>query len=129
MIVGRHDGNPQPLREKTMPRLNISRDTYNRLKAFLALGEQLLGESMTVEQCAEALMFMGMRATLDGIWKPHDPNTLIDTLQNLATTYPQQVYPFLADILKTGQQIIQEREQDSPTLGFRPQTVGKQAED
>jgi hypothetical protein len=103
-----------------MPRLNISRDTYERLKSFQSLGEQLQGEPMTVEQCAEALIFMGMRAILDGLWKPHDLDTLIETLQKLAATHPHQVYPFLAEVLKTGERIEQERERDTPSFGFHP---------
>jgi hypothetical protein len=105
----------------TMPRIKINRDTLAHVKAFHALGEQLLGEPMTVEQCAEALLFMGMRAIVEGIWKPHDPDTLLMTLQKLAEAHPQQVYPFLVEVLKIGKQLAQERERDVPFFGFRSQ--------
>jgi hypothetical protein len=107
-----------------MPRLNISPDTLARVKAFQSLGEQLLGEPMTVKQCAESLIRMGIRAILDGVWKPHEPDTLIETLQKLAEVHPQQVYPFLAEVLKIGERLEQERERQADMLGFRPQSVG-----
>ncbi|HYV39718.1 MAG TPA: hypothetical protein VE988_28780 [Gemmataceae bacterium] len=102
-----------------MPRINISRDTLKRLRAFQDLGEQLAGEPMTLELCAESLMALGMRAILDGLWKPHEPDTLIETLQKLAARCPEQVYPFLAEVLKTGEQIRQESEKEAPVFGFR----------
>src|SRR5690348_1275788 len=103
-----------------MPRITISRDTYERLKAFQGLGEQLLGGPTTVEQCAEGLMFMGMRAILDGLWRPQEPDVLVETLQKLAAAHPQQVYPFLAEVLKAGDRIEQEREREVPAFGFQP---------
>jgi hypothetical protein len=102
-----------------MPRLNISRDTFARLKAFHPLGDQLQGEPLTMEQCAEALIVLGMRAILDGVWKPHDQDTLIETLQKLAEGCPQLVYLFLASVLATGGLIVQEQERQAPVLGFR----------
>jgi hypothetical protein len=106
--------------EIIMPRINVSRDTYERLQAFLALGDQLQGEPMTIELCAEALIFMGMRSILDGLYRQLDPDTLIETLQKLAEAHPQQVYPFMATVLKTGNQIAQEQEREIPPFGFRP---------
>ena len=102
-----------------MPRITISRDTLKHLKAFRSLEERLQGELMTVDQCAEVLIILGIRSILDGLWKPQDPNTLIETLQGLAARCPEHVYPYLAEILDAGQTVLQAQASQAPVLGFR----------
>lgn len=104
-----------------MPRITISRETARSIRAFQTLSDQLLGESLPPEQCAEALILTGLRAILDGLWRQHNPDILIETLQKLAARFPEQVYPFLAEVLVTGERIKQERAREAPVLGFRSQ--------
>jgi hypothetical protein len=78
---------------------------------------------MTLEQCAESLINFGMCAILDGLWKPHDANTLIEPLQGLAERCPEHVYPYLAEVLQAGERIRQEQEREAPVLGFRTPSV------
>jgi hypothetical protein len=102
-----------------MPRINVCRDTVNRLRAFLSLAEHLEREPMTVDQCAEVLIALGMRSLVEGLWRTQNPDVLIETLQGLANRCPEQVYPFIAEILRTGEAVLQAQENRTPTLGFR----------
>lgn len=109
-----------------MPRINVSRDLYEHLKAFQALGDHLQGESMTIEQCAEALIFMGIQSILDGLYRQVDAEVLIETLKKLAAAHPQQVYPFMASVLKNGSRIAEEQQREAPVLGFRAPSAADQ---
>jgi hypothetical protein len=102
-----------------MPRITISRDTIKHLKAFVSLGNRLQGEPTTVDECAEVLILLGIRSILDGLWRPHEPDTLIETLQGLASRCPEHVYPYLAEILDAGHAAQQEKASQAPVLGFR----------
>ncbi len=109
-----------------MPRIQISRETRDHLRAFLALGEQLQGdqeqgEEMTLDLCAESLILLGIRTVLDGLWRPHDTDIHIQTLHQLAAAYPQQVLPFLAYVLQEGERIGREQEEQERPFGFHLQ--------
>ncbi len=105
-----------------MPRIQISSQTRDHIQAFLALGDQLQGEQMTLDLCAESLILLGIRAVLDGLWRPHDTDIHVQTLHQLAAAYPQQVLPFLAYVLQEGERIRPEAA--GAPFGFHPQPDG-----
>jgi hypothetical protein len=92
-----------------MPAINVTDDTYGRIQAFLRLGGHLADGELTPEICGEALILFGMQAILEGLWRPHEPDTLLNTLQGLAGRHPKEVMDFVADVLETGA-AIQEQE-------------------
>lgn len=106
-----------------MPQITVTDDTLVRVEAFRRLGEQLGSDEMTLDLCAESLILFGIKAILDEIWKPHDSNTLIQTLQKLAERHPNEVFNFLADVLKTGDKIERERLRQAMPFGFRGPTA------
>lgn len=113
-----------------MPRITISKQTRDHIRAFLALGEQLSneqGEETTLDLCAESLILLGIRYVLDGLWRPHEPDIHVRTLHLLAAAYPHQVLPFLADILREGGKAMMEREEQGAPFGFRPQQASPPA--
>jgi len=107
-----------------MPRITISKQTLDHVRAFLALGEQLCdeqGEEATLDLCAETLILLGIRAVLDGLWRPQEPDIHVQTLHLLAAAYPHQVLPFLAHIMREGGKAMRELEEQEAPFGFRPQ--------
>jgi hypothetical protein len=100
-----------------MPAINVSDDTYARIQAFLRLGGQLADAELTPEVCGEALILFGMKAILEGLWKPHEPEILVQTPQGLAGRHPKEVMDFVADVLETGA-TIQEQEALEATKPF-----------
>jgi hypothetical protein len=92
-----------------MPQINVSDSTYARLQAFRPLGERLGEEQITLDTCAESLILFGISAILDRLWKPHDAETLVQALQTLADRHPDQVFNFLTDVLKTGDDVEQKK--------------------
>ncbi len=96
-----------------MPTINVTDDTYTRIQAFLRLGGHLGDSELTPDLCGEALILFGMKAVLEGLWKPHEPHTLIQTLQGLADRHPKEVMAFLADMMETGAAIQQQKAEEA----------------
>ena len=101
-----------------MAQINVTDSTYARVQAFRPLGEWLAGDEMTLDVCAEALILFGITAILNGLWKPHNAETLIQTLQKLADRHPNEVFNFLTDVLNTGDEVERERLRQEIPFGF-----------
>jgi len=103
-----------------MPAINVSNDTYARLQAFQPIVKWLQGKAIPLELSAEVLIHAGMRSLLDILWQQQDVQTLVESLQKLATRHPEEIYGFVAEVLKTGTKIEQKRLKDELRNRTRP---------
>jgi hypothetical protein len=96
----------------------ISRDTYDRVDAFRPVVEAVLGEPVSVQDCVEILVLLGLDAALADLLGPQPPEILLRSIQQLGRRYPREVYGYLAETLKEGA-AIQEQKRLRERLGFQ----------
>jgi hypothetical protein len=103
-----------------MPQITISRETYDKLKAFLPLGEYLNGAPVAVDDEGEVLILMGMESVLRAIWEKQEAGTLVTTLVKLSQRHPQQVFQFVREVLDAGGKGAEEIKEEFGFAQWRP---------
>ena len=102
-----------------MPKITITAETRSKVEAFRSLGSAVTGHDMTLDDCAEILVLLGLQAALEGLLTGQDSLTMTQTVLQLAQAHPEVVYPFMAAIWQRGDEAQKEGARRR-ILGFRP---------
>jgi hypothetical protein len=100
-----------------MPKITISKETYNSMVKFKEVVEAIIDEKMNIDSCAELILRQGMDAMLAALLSSQDQDTLLQMIQQLGSQYPAQVYKYVAEVLKKGA-VAQEQASLKRQLGF-----------
>jgi hypothetical protein len=106
--------------ETAMPQINVSEDTYARLKAFMPLAEYLNEGPVSLDEEGEVLILTGIQLLLRSLWERVEPGALVDSLAKLANRHPGEVSQFVADVLMAGGQKADEIKEEFGFARFRP---------
>lgn len=104
-----------------MPEITVSKEIYERVVEFKQVVEAVLEEEISFDDCAALILGQGIDSMLTNLLGSVDATTLLNSLQQLGSKYPAQVYRYVADTLRRGA-AAQERESMRQKLGFRRQT-------
>lgn len=104
--------------EETMPRITVSKEMHKRLEEFKRVVEAVLEEDLSLDDCAETILGLGIDYMLDDLLGPLESTVLLRSFQQLGAKYPVQVYRYIAETLKEGA-AAQEQEAMRRRLGFR----------
>ena len=103
-----------------MPRIEISEDTYARLKAFLPLAKYLNEEPVSPDVEGEVLILVGMESLLRMLWERLDSGTLVQSLVKLASQHPTLIFQFVTDVLVAGGKSTEEIKKEFGFGQWRP---------
>ena len=104
-----------------MREITVSKEIYERVVEFKQVVEAVLEEGISFDDCAALILGQGIDSMLTNLLGSVDATTLLNSLQQLGSKYPAQVYRYVADTLRRGA-AAQERESMRQKLGFRRQT-------
>ena len=102
-----------------MPKIEISQQTYDRAKSFKQVVEAVIEEEMDLDTCLETILIQGMNLMLAELLAPLEPATLLESINQLASKHPTEVYGYVTDTMKRGANIRQ-RQEFKRKLGFHP---------
>ena len=97
-------------------RLTVSDGTSRRLQLFKQVVEAILDEPIEFNDYVELVVDRGLNAMLEDLMQPQDKEILVKSWQQLAERYPEQIYEYMANVLKLGEESI--REAAKRRIGF-----------
>ena len=87
-------------------RLTVSDETYRRLIEFRQVVEAILDEPIEIDEYAELVLDRGLNGILEDLMGAQSKETLVQSFQQLAKQYPEQVSEFMVDVLRRGEESI-----------------------
>ena len=85
-----------------MPNVNLSKETYDYLKAFLPVLEATTDEAYDVNRAAAILISYGINESLVALRGQQEKDQLLTIIQQLAARHSKQVFGYLAETMKPG---------------------------
>jgi len=102
-----------------MSKITISKETYARVMEFKNVIEVVIGEEINFDSCVELILSQGIDSMLADLLSPLDQTILLKSFQQLGSQYPTQVYRYVAETLKEGTALQEEREKmKQKVVGF-----------
>jgi len=100
-----------------MSTVEISEDMYRRVEEFRAVVEAVIEEEIDTDTCLEVILQQGMDSMLAELLGPQEPIILLQSIQQLASKHPAEVYQYVTETLRRGA-MAQERERLRRRMGF-----------
>lgn len=100
-----------------MATLEISDDLFERVKEFQAVIKAVTDEDISCEATAELVLQQGLDSLMANLFGPQGAGVMLQTLQQLAAKYPQEIYRFIAETIDAGEIEI-EKDRVRTQLGF-----------
>ena len=91
--------------------IEISDDIEKRIKGMMQLIEAVLNEEVTFDNSLKLIVNEGLNSMLNDLIGNQDCYTLISSMQQLASRYPNEIYQYMAEILKKGELITKEEKE------------------
>jgi hypothetical protein len=85
-----------------MPEVTLSEPTHASVPAFRPIIEAVLERELSPDECLDLIVTRGVDALLNDLLGPQGPKALLQSLQQLGTRYPVQVYGFVAETVRSG---------------------------
>src|SRR5687768_14537711 len=85
-----------------MPRIMIDKETYKRIRVFQQVVETVIGETMSLDTCAETILARGLDLMLADLLGHMDRDVMLKSIQKLAELHPKEVYGFVDQAIKKG---------------------------
>ena len=85
-----------------MHKVNISDDIYNKISGFKQVVECVIEEEIDMESYIQFVLDKGVDSLLNDLIGSLEQNILLDSFKILGSQYPNQVYRFIAEIMKKG---------------------------
>lgn len=109
-----------------MSKITISKEIYDQVMEFKNVVEAVIGEEIISNSCVELILSQGINSMLADLLSPLDQTILLKSFQQLGSQYPTQVYRYVAETLREGAALQEEREKmKQKIVGFLPITKGK----
>lgn len=102
--------------ETNQHKVEINAEAYERVRAFKEVIESVMDEKYEMDDFIEGLLDNGINLLLEKLLGNVNPETLLQSLQQLGTKYPAEVYGYIADTLRRGGEINKEELKEK--LGF-----------
>ncbi len=103
-----------------MPTIRVSKPLAQKIKAFQPLAEAVLDEKLKFDGLVELILQRGLDTMLASIMGTIDADTFLKSFQQLGEREPSVVYGYVADMLRSGGVIQQEKlEEAKRTIGFQ----------
>jgi len=106
--------------DTTKPKIEISTELNNRIKAFKEVIEAVIDEKMELNGCIELIFDRGINSMIEDLLANVEQTILLQSFQQLGTKYPAEVYGHIAETLRRGGEI--NKEELKKTLGFQMDT-------
>jgi hypothetical protein len=104
---------------KAKNKIDISKEMYVRLTYIKPVIDSVIGEETDLETCVDLVLSRGLHAVLDDLLGSLDAVTLLNSFQELAIKYPENVCQYIVETIKQGANELQ-RENTKKKLGFVP---------
>lgn len=85
-----------------MHKLNISDNIYNKINGFKQVVECVIEEEIDMDSYVQFVLDKGTDSLLNDLIGSLEQNVLLDSLRILGSRYPNQVYSFIAEVMKKG---------------------------
>ncbi|MCG2769266.1 MAG: hypothetical protein L6435_12925 [Anaerolineae bacterium] len=92
-----------------MPQLMLSEEVYDRITQFKQVVEAVLEEPIDFDTYVELLLSRATDCMLADLLGAVDSDTLLASFQQLASKHPASVYGYVAETLKRGQEVIDQK--------------------
>jgi hypothetical protein len=116
-----------PTRGPAMPNVNLSKEVYAYLKAFVPVMRATADEDYDVSKAAETLIVYGINESLALLHSAQGSDLLLKIIQQLASRHPEQVFGYMAETMSQGAEIHRQeaaqawKEQREQTMNiFKP---------
>ena len=83
-----------------MHKVNISDGIYNKISGFKQIVECVIEEEIDMESYIQFVLDKGVDFLLNDLIGSLEQNILLDSFKILGSRYPNQVYSFIAEIMK-----------------------------
>jgi len=103
-----------------VPQVLIGDATFRRVNAFAPVLEAVTGEAATVEDLLELVLHLGLSRLLSDVLEGADAHVLKQSLEQLAVEHPAEVYGFIAQRIRGGEEAERERLRREFKVGFQP---------
>src|SRR3989344_1681770 len=103
--------------DTTKPKIEISKELNDRIKAFKEVIEAVIDEKMKLNDCVELILDKGINSMVEDLLGNVEPAILLQSFQQLGTKHPAEVYSYIAETLRRGGKI--NKEELKKTLGFQ----------
>ena len=100
-----------------MPEVIISEEVYARVGEFKQVVETVINEEISFEAYVELILGQGINSMLADLLSSAGSTTLLNSLQQLGSQYPGQVYQYISEVLRQGA-AVREQEEMRRRLGF-----------
>lgn len=101
-----------------MPEISISDKMYGSAMEFKRVFETVIDGEIEQDTYFEVLLGQGVDAMIEALLGPLGHDTLLRSIQQLGAKYPEQVYSYIAETMKSGES-ANIREQFKRQIGFR----------
>jgi len=85
-----------------MPEITISDDVYNKVAGFKQVVEEVIESEIENDSYIEFVLGKGVDSLLYDLISPLKQKTLLNSIKILGSRYPDQVYGFIAEVIKKG---------------------------
>lgn len=98
-------------------KIEISPELYERIKAFKEVIEAVTDGKLELNNCIELILERGINAMVEDLLAGVEPAILLQSIQQLGSKYPAEVYSYIAENIRRGGEI--NKEELKKTIGFQ----------
>jgi hypothetical protein len=103
-----------------MNEFTLTDDLLKRVTEFKRVVQAVVGEEVDLDNCFSLIFDRGLDSMLADILGNIEQPVLLASFQQLASRYPAEVYGYVAETLRKGEAVNEDRERLRKKLGFQP---------